>query len=312
MRGLSDTIVLSKLLFFRKIILEYFGENTILSPRPNCCDNCTIGLCSWNLTDLYEDVDDDGIFDFADEAKLLLEAIRCLAQNNVSTEKNLLKHFLIGKFDRRLRSVQHQRQYASGQMHSANYWLGLMEQMMQNDFIKMTSMKLEITPKAHDWLRRPSTLPMKAIGQMYEYFEKKQSTPLVVGLNAANRYTVTRAVSDLLRKDYILSEELLKTILAQVRDAIAAEKGVLDVDSIATMADLDKMAKAKPKNLDECRYASLATFNDDKLNKYGPTFVNVISKFTVSLFVNHCSSPITKTKTFPIYRTLNWRCKTFC
>lgn len=243
---------------------------------------------------MYEDVDDNGICDFAIEAKVLLEAIECLEQNKIATEKNLLKKFLIGKFDQRLRSVQHQIRYASGRSHADTYWLSLMEQLMQNEFIEMkpSTTHLYLKAAAVEWLRNAINLPLKAIGQMYEYFEKKQSTPLIVGLNQANRFTVTRAVTDLLRKDYVLSDELLKQILGQVRDAISVAKNVADKDTIASMADLDKMVKAKPRNLDELRYASLATFKKDKLNKYGPTFVAAISKFmvTISLLRNILTS----------------------
>lgn len=222
------------------------------------------------------------MYDFAVEAKILLEAIKCLIRNNISTEKSLLKKFLIGKFDQRLRSVQCERLYASGRMHPEHYWLALAEQLIQNEFIGVmaNTIKLTLETKAVDWLRNTGSLQLKAIGQMYEYFEKKQSTPLVVGLKA-NRYNVTKAVSELLRKDYVESDELLKQILSEVRDVIAVVKSVPDKELISTMADLNKMCKSKPQNMDELRFASLAGFNAEKLNKYGPTFVNTIVKFVV-------------------------------
>lgn len=270
--------------FHRKTILDYFGEKTILSPRPNCCDNCSIGLGSWRLSDLYDDVDDDGTYDFAAEAKILLEAIKCLERNHISTSKDLVKKFLIGKFDQRLRSVHGERSYASGRMHPEHYWISLAEQLLQNDFIELEpNTQLTLKTKSEDWLRNGRCMRLKAIGQMFEHFVKKHSTPLVVGLNQANRYTVTKALSDLLRKEYVMSDELLKQILSQVRDAISATKNIPDKNAIGSMVDLEKMVKAKPRNLDELRYASLGVFNDDKLNKYGPTFVNAIAKFTVRI-----------------------------
>lgn len=237
---------------------------------------------SWNLTDLYHDVDDNGIYDFAIEAEVLLQAIKCLRQKGVPTEKNLLKKFLIGKFDHRLRSVQYDRGYGSGRMKSEYNWLSLIEQLIQDEYIEMipNATTLALTTKADNWMRNPVSLPLKAIGQMFEHFEKKPSTPLVVGLKKANHYTVTRAVTDLLRKEYVVSNELFKQILNETRDAIAVKTNVVP-DSIATMADLEKMVKVKPKNFDEFRYAFVGTFKEERLNKYGPTFVNAISKFTV-------------------------------
>lgn len=271
----------AKFIFYfasRKIILEYFGETTALTPRPNCCDNCTIGLTSWKLTDLYNDVDENGIHDFGFEAKILLESIICLQRNDISTERNLLKKFLTGKFDQRLRVVQQERWYASGHIHPEQYWVSLAEQLIHDEYIDMSNgNKLTLKTKAEKWLRNAVSLPLKAIGQMFEYFPKKQSTPLVVG--KANRYTVTRAVADLMRKEHVLCDELLKQILSRMRDAISETKSISDKESIGTMSDFDNMVKAKPRNLDEFRFAA---FNDEKLNKYGPTFVNAISKFMVS------------------------------
>lgn len=255
------------------------------TPRPNCCDNCTIGLCSWKLSDLYENIDDNGMHDFGDDSKILLESIKCLQLNGLNSEKHLIKKFLIGKFDSRLRPVLCERYYKSGRMQSDGYWLALMEQLTLNHFIdvKMNSSNLTLSAKAEEWLQNSGSLPLKAIGQMYEFFSKKQSTPLVVRLNQMNHHTVTRAVSNLVRKSNVLSVELLKQILNQVRDAIAIAKNISEneIDSIASTAALDKMVKVKPQNLDEFRYAALDAFTDKKLNKYGPTFVNVISKFMV-------------------------------
>ncbi len=230
-------------------------------------------------------MDDDGIYDFASEAKLLLQGIKTLKLKQIAADKNLLKKHLTGQYDTRLRSVQHDRTYGSGRMKSEYHWLSVMEQLLQDKYIEMTpnGKSLVSTTKADEWMRNPAILPLKAIGQMYEYFDKKPSTPLVVGLNRANSYTVTRAVTDLLRKDYVMSNELFKQILNQIRDAIAVESNVQDKDSIATMNELDKMVKVKPKNFDEFRYAFVGIFNDQRLNKYGPTFVNAISKFTVSV-----------------------------
>ncbi|KAG4066255.1 hypothetical protein HA402_000479 [Bradysia odoriphaga] len=267
----------------RKTILEYFGENTSLTPRPNCCDNCTIGLGSWRLTDLYEDIDDNGIYDFSIESKILLEAIKCLTVNGISTEKRLVKKFLIGKYDQRLQQVQRNRCYGSGRSHSEQYWLALIEQLSQNEYIDIApnGKNLALTSTAENWLQNAVGLRLKAIGQMFEYFDRKASTPLVVGLNRTNRYNVTSAVTDLLRKDYVLCDELLKQVLSEVRDAIfVLPTNVLDKNDIASMSDLDKMVKAKPRNLDEFRYALKGSFSEKKVNKFGPTFVNAVSRFT--------------------------------
>lgn len=119
-------------------------------------------------------------------------------------------------------------------------------------------------------------LTLKAICQMFEYFDRKASTPLVVCLNRTNRHNVTRAVTDLLRKDYVVSDELLKQILSEVREAISTviSTNILDKNTIASMRDLDRMVK------DEFRFALNGSFSEEKVNKIGPTFVNAVSRFT--------------------------------
>lgn len=302
-------------LFSRKIILEYFGENTPLAPRPNCCDNCTLGLGSWRLSDLYEDIDDNGIYDFSIESKILLEAIKCLSLNGISTEKKLLQKFLKGEYDQRLQTVLWHRCYKSGDSRSQLYWQALIEQLTQNEYIDMVSKESMLTEKAENWLRSTDSLRLKAIGQMFEYFDPKRSTPLAVGQNTTNRYNVTRAVSDLLRKDYVLSDELLKQILSEVRDAVfVLSSNILEKNSIATMTDLDKMVKARPRNVDELRFALKGSFSEEKVKKFGPTFVNAVSKFTVSQrFLLPGYQPqfrLTK-QIFHRNRAPNWKCRMF-
>lgn len=249
----------------------------------------------------------------------MLEAIKCLKLNGISTEKSLVKTFLIGKYDQRLQQVRHNRCNGSGRSHSeqAHYWLALIEQLSHTEYIEMepNGAMLALTSKAHDWLEHAFDLRLKAIGQMFEYFDRKSATPLVVDVNRTNRYNVTRAVTDLLRKDYVLSNELLKQILNEVRDAIYSQPAnVLDKNSIASMSDLEKMVKAKPKNLDEFRFALKGTFNEEKVNKFGPTFVNAVSRFTVRLSLPGPSLGDFDSKLFffSFNRPPNWKCKMFC
>lgn len=263
--------------------MDYFGEDTsALAPRPQCCDNCSRGLTGWLLSDLYEDVDDDGFHDFSKDAKTLLNVIQFLERNDVVPEKNRIKRFIMGKWDQSLRSVTYSSLYRCGLMREEHYWISLIEQLALNEFIETIegTTTRTVSQKGKEWLRTSSPLRLKAIGQMYEFFQKKRSTPLVSSnINSFSSNAGPTSIPIL--HNFVPNNTTLSNILQQVCNAIATTKDI-PFESIASAAALDKMVAAKPKNFDEFQIAALDGFTSEKLNKFGPTFVNAISKYCVS------------------------------
>lgn len=269
----------------RKIILNYFDENTsALRPRPDCCDNCNTGLSEKRLSDLYEGVDDNGIFDFASDAKTLLLAIQCMIDKDVAAEKNRIENFLMGKYDASLQSICSQRYFGYGKWKRKNYWKSLLDQLSVDDFIETIqgTTKMFINSKGNEWLKNPSTLRLKAIGQMYEFFTKKQ---LLINASSQRNISVP-SIPTYVLANFTPNKEILSRILHQIRDTIASVKNIEIKESIAVPLALEKMATLKPTNFDEFRGAKLDGFTADKLNRFGPTFVNVIAKYTVSSQTN--------------------------
>lgn len=276
-------------IIIRKIILDYFDEDTSsLAPRPNCCDNCSLGLTNWHLSDLYEDIDDDGFFDFTKNAKTLLSTIQFMLQKDVITEKNRIKRFLTGetKQEPKLRQFKSMTYlFGCGKRLGPHYWISLIEQLTMDEFIEEdTSTKtISVSSKGQKWLNKCTPLRLKAIGQMYEFMTKKLSTPLD---DTKNAKTVSEAHLKKLPElhNFTPNKVALKNLLEQVRDAIAIQKKISSREMVATDAALEKMATNMPTNFDEILSSTLDGFTLEMLYRFGPTFVNAIARYSVSFF----------------------------
>lgn len=166
------------LLFFRKIILDYFGEDTsALTIRNDCCDNCASGLSSWRLSDLYYGVNDDGIADFSKDALLLFAAIKEMQSNRRPTLKNGIVSVLRGEGHR-----YNYSSYGTGRNRQPYYWDAFIDQLLSADYLEFIAGEtgLMLGRKAQEWLTMPppKTLQMKAAGSICSYFKRKPSTPI--------------------------------------------------------------------------------------------------------------------------------------
>lgn len=265
----------------RKIILEYFGDDVnALVPRPNCCDNCTRGLSAWRLSDLFEDVDDEGVHDFEKNAYTLLSVVKFLQQNGILVERKRTVIFLIGQYEEKLQKVLRTPLHGIGRNLSSTYWMALMQQLEIEDILdtKVGTTQYILTVKATEWMASPAprTLRLKAIGPMYAFFEKKNSTPLTANTSVPSTNMRTPW------NKFECDNEVLLKVLNDVKYALALRSNV-EPDSVASSDALRRMIELKPKNYDEFRYASFDGFSIAKLHKYGPTFANVIAKYTVSV-----------------------------
>lgn len=273
--------------------MEYFGENVSAIPaRPNCCDNCSQGMTAWSLADLYEDLDDGGFHDFATNTPTLLNAMKAIERGQATVEKTRLKNFLIGwtgkKNDEKLLSLRGNRLYGSGKAKGPNYWVALLQQLQQEDFIEMVpgTTTIKWSTKAEEWMARPwpKTLKFKAIGPMYEFFKKKRSTPLTTTATSLQYEIGSNGTSHTERipwNKFKFERDILMKILEAVRMALSAQNEV-EPTTVASDAALNRMVQEKPRNYDEFRYTPYDGFNVEKMHKYGPTFVNAIEKYVVN------------------------------
>lgn len=122
-----------QVIFFRKMILKYFDEDTSsLTVRSNCCDNCSRGLSSWKFCDLYEGIDGDGQFDFSKDADILFNAIRSMEAKDISPERDLVVKLLRGES---IRSLQTLPAHGKGRGREPYYWGALIDQLTSAEYI---------------------------------------------------------------------------------------------------------------------------------------------------------------------------------
>lgn len=163
----------------RKVILEYFGEDTShLEMRSDCCDNCAKGLSNWTLSDLYVGIDDQGLYDFTRDAEILINSIKCMEMCNVPQTRQNIIDLLNGIRNRSLALLPH---HGIGKDRPFYYWHALMDQLVFNDYIDFVTgrTQLTLTKLGENWRTADATktLKTKPMGAIYKFIERKPSTP---------------------------------------------------------------------------------------------------------------------------------------
>lgn len=159
---------------FSRQILEYFGQDpNSIAARPNCCDNCSLGLNGRRLSDLFEGVNDDGIYDFGSWARDLLLAISSKSEGSKLT--------IVGDLEKKIcRESETKIPY---------FWDAVVEQLRHSGYLIVKYVPiddakhkavLELTDIGKKFVRsRSRELKLKAIGLMYAFLTKKCYTSIV-------------------------------------------------------------------------------------------------------------------------------------
>ncbi|XP_031625026.1 Werner syndrome ATP-dependent helicase-like [Contarinia nasturtii] len=91
----------------RKVILEYFGEDTSAwTPRPDCCDNCAKGVSTWQLKNLYTFFNESNKYNFTTDAKYVFGAIQEMEKHKIKTTTEKIIQLLRGVGNGKLRKLQ--------------------------------------------------------------------------------------------------------------------------------------------------------------------------------------------------------------
>lgn len=151
-------------------MIKYFGDDpSSIAPRPECCDNCSLSLKTQRLSDLYEGVNDNGIYDFGPWAGILMSSIK--AEKDAGIE-NIKKRI----------AAKHR----SSESKMPYLWEAVVEQLRISGCVKMEKISvddardiiaLKLTGNGRKWLRSSGSdrkLKLKAIGLMYAFFKKKK------------------------------------------------------------------------------------------------------------------------------------------
>lgn len=289
----------------RKYLLEYFGSNAShIKPRPNCCDNCDSGSSNITLSDTYEGIDNDGNYDFTENAYLLLKAMQITSKCAVAVL------VLRGSCEKQAMDYRHETAiYGAGRIWPKEYWTLLVNQLKSHDYITTKKLPLPYRPiqiisnKGIEWLKRAPAqrLILKAKPEIYQYLKKKQKVPLKIPLKVGAPSTVTRkeaadsanpkvacsstspsetAQENDIELEMEMSDKHLESILFGIR-AVLAENSDVGQHLVATEKAIYEMVEKKPMSIKEFKSYGIDGFSLAKIDKFASVFIEGILKFMV-------------------------------
>lgn len=286
----------------RKCLLNYFGSNITIQSRRNCCDNCDRGSSSIRLSDQYENIDDNGNYNFTQNAYIYMRALEITGKSAVaisvlrgSSEKNAVE------FKNR------QEVYGTGKKWSKEYWMILIQQLKCYDYVTTKPLPAPYRPitvlslKGSTWLNTEAKQPLvlKAIPEMYRFFVKKRhstkaadnnftpqnETPvdlILVPVDAVKKEVIEENFDDLLCNQ--MGDTHLEEILLTVRKALARQNDCMPF-SVASNTAIMQMVTKKPVSITEFKSHLIEGFSLAKIDKFATPFINAIIKFMVKLFL---------------------------
>nr|XP_023030407.1 Werner syndrome ATP-dependent helicase-like [Leptinotarsa decemlineata] len=257
----------------RQFILNYFGENTYLTKRPFCCDNCLIKTMNLN-NEIYEGVDAAGNYDFTTDAKKFLEAIKALKGfYSIDTYIGFLRGSKVEKIERFLSNQFH----GVGKDKSEIWWKEIARLLIKfkyavevsSSFNSSTS-TVTITPAGEQFLNdERKCLKDSLTLEMQTCFKKNANIWI-----SSHQSTSPAKVQELLEKK---EKVKLFNMLQTERLNLARCENCMPY-MIASNKALMGMAQKKPvtlKAMEDCQFDG---FTAAKLARYGDAFIKVISK----------------------------------
>lgn len=123
-------------------------------------------------------LDDDGNYNCALDARRLFAAIREMNSKRIQTDKKKIVQVLKGGYS----TYRHLASFGAGKFQKPYYWEAFIDQMLSADYIEFLPGQagMAISREAQEWLKKPSSEPLrvKAIGAIYSYLKRKSSTPI--------------------------------------------------------------------------------------------------------------------------------------
>ncbi|XP_031625025.1 Werner syndrome ATP-dependent helicase-like [Contarinia nasturtii] len=292
----------------RKYLLEYFGSNTSqIRPRSNCCDNCDSGSSRVTLSDKYEGIDDEGNYDFTENAYRLLKAMK------ITGKVNMAITVLRGSSEKKALEFQKDKEiYGVGKIWSKEYWRHLVEQLKDNEYITIKKLPLPYRPiqvvsqLGLAWLNKTNRdrLILVAKPEMYQYFRKKkqqafENNNLKPSTSTKPATEVRQGIQSLMETkdidDYQMEMEMsdkhLEEILLGIR-AILAENSDCMPYLVASNIAIQQMVEKKPVSVKEFKSYVIDGFSIAKIDKFASFFIDGIIKFMNNEF---CLSKLLKT-----------------
>lgn len=264
--------------------MEYFDSKvSSTTSNESCCDNCRNGSSSKQLSDVYNEVDNDGNFDFTENALLFLRTME------LTNRKSLAIAVLRGSGTKdTLRYVEHDL-FAKGKLFPKEYWDLLVQQLQRNEYLQVKRLPppfkstVELSQKACDWMQNTpiKSLVLKVIPEMLKYMPRKRKhrpdmkTDVVVAGTSSS--SSSKSIETIKCVDKSKDKDL-ENILIAIR-SILAEHFDCPPFTIASNAAIEQMIKMKAKTIDEFKSTAFDGFSLAKIEKFAKYFIDGIVKF---------------------------------
>lgn len=269
----------------RMFILRYFDGPNVPEVKHNpCCDNCTKNNSKTAVKDcdIYENVDENGNYDFTADSKLFLQAVDHFGGFRGTGASITLLRGLKGDLNPKHLSSS---LFGKGKGKSEDWWkliAGLLEregflkkQRINSNFQKnkFGGQTITLSQKGMSFLNKSESLKLPPTVEIKRLLKRKR----MMQYEASDAKPILTHHVDLERAHKNSEDELYKLLL-KVRSEIATEFDCQPY-MVASNNALTQMAKAKPKNLEEMKTCKLEGFSDVKIGKFGTKFVEIIKKF---------------------------------
>lgn len=263
----------------RLMILRYFeGPEAKCIPHKKCCDNCKKERTALKESEKYLDIDEDGMFNFTEDSRVLLEALLLFQKTGLGIVLLLIK----GSRSQKINSnLYKSKSYGAGKHKPDEWWKSLSlllqrENLLKTETVNNTTYKYQITvitDKGRQFLRdEKQILKLKPSEDMYKHLKVIKPTYLY-DTNASTS-------SDLKPKQIELktdpNEDLIKALL-KIRTQLASESNIMPY-MVASNSALIQMAQNKPNNLEQMRNANFDGFSEAIISKFGQKFLNCIQE----------------------------------
>lgn len=256
------------------------------APRPNCCDNCTEGSSRQRLSEIYERLDDDGKFDFTFDAKIVMDAIETMSNE----EMRDIIDFVLGISTTNAKKYNYSPYFGNGRFKQRAYWETMVYQLINHGFVdvaegKKSENRIVSMPAGIEWSHTNPlpTLILKAIGQMFQFFTKKSETKSIPTPSTSNKCGESSRYPrpyEAVQTEADFTNKVIRILLSDMRCELAAINQCALYD-ICLDNSLEQIAAKKPRNMDEFRASRINGFDEEKTRKFAPSFVNGIAKLRV-------------------------------
>jgi Werner syndrome ATP-dependent helicase len=290
----------------RRFILQYFEDKVenLEQARKNCCNNCK-KKCDWlEVIDLfysvccrlydgrtdqdkYEGIDDNGCYDFSNDARIFLKAVFTLS-GNFGVNTYIL--FLRGsKSSKITQSKQKDPLHGSGKHQSDDWWKAIAKILVQEKYLDEKTQKtmkgftykaISLNEKGKKMMTSDEQLllppPSSVLGLLKCKPQKQEvwlTTKRISLLPSTSKTAVAQSTET--RAEIDERMELYKRLL-DVRTKLASDLDCMPY-MVASNATLMCMSRLKPKSLDELRNLNIDGLTEAKINKFGNEFLKVIT-----------------------------------